>query len=182
MCCNFVDIVLIWISILFLRFALVGGAQCQILMKWYCIMQLGVKKCNLKTKTTTTTSKITFWKLLTFFSLSFCFQEMELILRAANISTTLPEPDLSSSSSPQLTHLLMGNQTQAPSQTQTMHTMQPRSSSVPGSNTLHHLLKTQHGHNNNETMSNSVDSPRHMDLVVNSIDEDDCILMEGDGD
>ena len=100
---------------------------------------------------------------------------MELILRAANISTTLPEPDLSSATSPQLTHLLMGNQTQ-----NTHNVQVQKSSSVPG--TLHHLLKTPHIHTSNETavMSSSMDSPRHMEMLATSIEEDDCILMEGD--
>merc|ERR1719427_1567656 len=62
-------------------------------------------------------------------------QEMELILRAANISTTLPEPDLNQSTSPQLTHLLMtgggggggggGNNQQPGGGGTTMHNMQP---------------------------------------------------------
>jgi len=144
-------------------------------------------------------------------------QEMELILRAANISTTLPEPDLNQSTSPQLTHLLMtgggggggggGNNQQPGGGGTTMHNMQPpsnsptmhssslphhqhttstsvppsmqHSSSVPG--TLHHLLKTHHDNTSPMTLSSSVDSPRRMDLQVHgSIEEDDCVLMEGD--
>ena len=107
--------------------------------------------------------------------------------RAANISTTLPEPDLNNSTSPQLTQLLMGsNQTQT-----TMHNMQPQTScSVPG--TLHHLLKTHHsggggGPNSSNcssstpaiSMSRSVDSPRRMEMG-HAVEEDDCVIMEGD--
>ena len=159
---------------------------------------------------------------------------MELILRAANISTTLPEPDLNTSTSPQLSHLLISAPNSG-SSTPTMHNMQPptnnnnnnnnspttmqqhssslpgglaqqmhhsasaslqqqqqqqqqqqHSSSVPpGTGTLHHLLKTHHAHQAHRdssspmAMSSSVDSPRRMD-IRGSIEEDDCVLMEGD--
>ena len=155
---------------------------------------------------------------------------MELILRAANISTTLPEPDLNTSTSPQLTHLLMtgpgsqggggpnpgnnpggGQGNMHNPNTTTMHNMQPptnsptmqHSSSLPGNHgnvhhspssssvppslqhsssvpgTLHHLLKTHHDSSSPMTLSSSVDSPRRMD-IHGSIEEDDCVLMEGD--
>lgn len=120
-------------------------------------------------------------------------QELELILRASNISTTLPEPDLSSATSPQLTQLLLAKQlVQQQQQLQKQQQkQQPRSpqqrqqqvqqnfilsKTMHQSSSLHELLKAPPGTSSETTtMSSSVDSPRTLQGLD---DDDDCSIME----
>jgi len=114
-----------------------------------------------------------------------------LILRASNISTTLPEPDLSSAASPQLTQLLLSKQLyqqqqlqqqqqrqqqQTQQQTQAQQQFLLQKASAPQT-TLHELLKAPPGTSSETTaMSNSsVDSPRRMQGLE---DDDDCVIMD----
>ncbi|XP_066928877.1 transcription factor EC-like isoform X2 [Clytia hemisphaerica] len=105
-------------------------------------------------------------------------QELELILRASNITTTLPEPDLSSAASPQLTQLLLNKQL---SQQQNSAQPTPQQQAAAFllhkqqiSTSLHELLKAPPGTSSETTAmsSSSVDSPRRME------DDDDCVIMD----
>ena len=115
-----------------------------------------------------------------------------MILRASNISTTLPEPELSSAASPQLTQLLLNKQLyqqqqqqqrqqqrqqqQAQQQTQAQQQFLLQKIST-AQTSLHELLKAPPGTSSETTaMSNSsVDSPRQMQGLE---DEDDCVIMD----
>jgi len=105
-------------------------------------------------------------------------QELELILRASNITTTLPEPDLSSAASPHLTQLLRNKQL---SQQQNSAQPTPQQQAAAFllhkqqiSTSLHELLKAPPGTSSETTAmsSSSVDSPRRME------DDDDCVIMD----
>jgi len=100
-------------------------------------------------------------------------QELELILRAANIGTNLPEPDLSNQNSPQMSQLMMNSQQ--------YHSLQlPRHLAVSAP-TLQTLLTAPPGTSSETTataFSSSIDSPRQ-DLRLEGFDED-TILMDAD--
>ena len=104
-------------------------------------------------------------------------QELELILRASNISTTLPEPDLSSAASPQLTQLLLNkqlSQQQSPAQPSPQQQAAAFLLQKQQVSSLHELLKAPPGTSSETTAmsSSSVDSPRRME------DDDDCVIMD----
>jgi len=109
-------------------------------------------------------------------------QELELILRASNISTTLPEPDLTSAATPQLTQLLLAKQLQEQQQQRQQQQQQQQQIFVlqqktsQGTPSLHELLKAPPGTSSETTtMSSSVDSPRTLQGLD---DDDDCVIMD----
>ncbi|XP_057313152.1 microphthalmia-associated transcription factor-like [Hydractinia symbiolongicarpus] len=108
-------------------------------------------------------------------------QELELILRASNISTSLPEPDLSSATSPQLTQLLVNSQLQQQKQQlqlgQNRKQQQMRQKQLASHSTVHNLLKAPPATSSEIVISSSTDSPRNVEMR-SEYDDQDCMIME----
>ncbi|XP_065668728.1 microphthalmia-associated transcription factor isoform X4 [Hydra vulgaris] len=101
-------------------------------------------------------------------------QELELILRAANISTVLPEPDFSFSSSPQLAQLLAAHTSKQQHKSSLplnsfqsdLHKLLMKSNSSPQLGTSSETIAT--------TISESLDSPKFL------LEKDDSITIDTD--